>query len=52
MRVAKPNKAVAENRKILPYQKRFDKRLSDIQKSIGFTNSVILQIANDSLKSQ
>ena len=49
MRVAKPNKAVVENRKILPYHKRVDKRSSDIQESIGFANSVILQIAKKSL---
>ena len=49
-RVPKLDEAVAQNRKILPYHKRVDRRLSDIQKSIGLATSAILQIANESLK--
>ena len=35
VRVPKLNEAVAQNRKIPPYHKRVDRRLSDIQKSIS-----------------
>ena len=52
VRVPKLNEAVSQNRKILPYHKRADKRLADIQKSISLATSEILQIANESLKSQ
>ena len=52
VRVPKRNEAVAQNRKILPYHKRVDRRLSDIQKSISFATSAILQIANETLKCQ
>ena len=50
VKVPKLNEAVAQNRKIIPYHKRVDRRLSDIQKSISLTASAILQIANESLK--
>ena len=52
VRVPKLNEAVAQNRKILPYHKRVDRRLSDIQKSISLATSAILQIANETLKCQ
>ena len=52
VRVPKLNEAVAQNRKILPYHKRVDRRLSDIQKSISLVTLAILQIANESLKCQ
>ena len=52
VRVPKLNAAVVRNRKILPYHKRVDRRLSDIQKSISLAASAILQIANESLKCQ
>ena len=52
VRVPKLNEAVAQNRKILPYHKRVDRRLSDIQKSISLATSAILQIANKTLKCQ
>ena len=48
----KLNEAVAQNRKILPYHKRVDRRLSDIQESISFPISAILKIADESLKCQ
>ena len=51
-RVPKLNEAVAQNRKILPYHKRVDRRLSDIQKSISLATSAILQIADESLKKE
>ena len=50
VRVRKLNQPVAQNRKILPYHKRLDRRLSDIQKSISLATSAIFQIANESLK--
>ena len=52
VRVPKLNEAVAQNRKILPYHKRVDRRLSDIQKSISLATSAILLIANKTLKYQ
>ena len=33
-KVPKPNEEIANNKKILPYHKRADKRLGDIQKSV------------------
>ena len=50
VRVPKRNEAVVQNRKILSYHKRLDRRLSNIQKSINFAISAILEIANESLK--
>ena len=44
--------AAAQNQKFLPYHKRVDRRLSDIQKSVSLATSAILQIANWSLKCQ
>ena len=52
VRVPKLNEAVAQNRKILPYHKRVDRGLSDIQKSISLATSAIFQIANETLKCQ
>ena len=52
VRVPKPNELVSKNRKILPYHKSVDRRLSDIQKSISLATSAIFQIANETLKSQ
>ena len=49
VRVPKLDVAVVQNPKILPHHKRFH-RLSDIQKSIRFATSAILQIANVGLK--
>ena len=51
-RVLKLNEAVVQNQKILPYQKRVDRRLSDIQKSISFAISADLKIEDQSLKCQ
>ena len=50
VRAPKLNEAVVQNRKILPYHKRVDRRLSDIQKSISLAASAIFQIANESLE--
>ena len=52
VRVPKLNETVAQNWKILPYHKRVDRRLSDIQNSISLATSAILQIANETLKCQ
>ena len=35
------NEAVAKNRKIMPFHKRADKRLSDIQKGLIFAASAV-----------
>ena len=52
VRVPKLNETVAQNRKILPYYKRVDRRVSNIQKSISLATSAILQISNEDLKCQ
>ena len=52
VRVPKFSEAVIQTRKILPCQKRVDRRLSDIQKSISLANSAISHIANERLKCQ
>ena len=52
MRATKRNEAAFQDRKILPYHKRVDRRLSDIQKAKSLATSAILQIANESLKCQ
>ena len=41
------NEAVAKNRKIMPFHKRADKRLSDIQKGLIFAASAVLKIADE-----
>ena len=41
------NEAVAKNRRIMPFHKRADKRLSDIQKRLIFATSAVLQIADE-----
>ena len=41
------NEAVAKNSKILPFNKRVDKRLSDIQKRLVFSTWAVLVIANE-----
>ena len=41
------NEAVAKNRKIMPFHKRADKRLSDIQKGLIFATSAVLEIADE-----
>ena len=40
------NEAVAKNRKIMPFHKRSDKRLSNIQKWFIFATSAVLEIAD------
>ena len=52
VRVPKLNETVAQNWKILPYHKRVDRRVSNIQKSISLATSAILQISNEDLKCQ
>ena len=51
-KVLKLNREIPNNKKILPYHKRADKRLADIQKSISLANSGILQMSNAALQYQ
>ena len=44
IRVPILNEAVAKNRKNMPFHKRADKRLSDIQKGLIFATSAVLEI--------
>ena len=44
--VPKLNEAVTKNRKIMPFHKSADKRLSDIQKGLIFATSAVLGIAD------
>ena len=46
------NEAVAKIRKIMPFHKRADKRLSDIQKGLIFATSVVLEIADELILAQ
>ena len=46
IRVPLLNEAVAENRKIMPFHKRADKKLSDIQKGPSFAKSAVLELAD------
>ena len=46
------NEAVAKNRKIMPFHKRADKRLSDIQKGLIFATSAVLEIADELILAQ
>ena len=46
------NEAVAKNRKIMPFHKRADKRLSDIQKGLIFAASAVLKIADELILAQ
>ena len=41
------NKAVAKNRKTMPFHKRADKRLSDIQKGLIFATPAVLEKADE-----
>ena len=52
VRVPKLDEGVAQNRKILLYHERVDRRLSDIQKSLTLATSAFLQVANETLKCQ
>ena len=45
--VPKLNEAVTKNRKIMPFHKSADKRLSDIQKGLIFATSAVLGIADE-----
>ena len=47
IRVPILNEAVAKNMKIMPFHKRVDKRLSDIQKRLIFATSAVLEIADE-----
>ena len=49
LRVPVLNEAVARNRRILPFHKRADKRLSDIQKSLTFATTAVLKMADEIL---
>ena len=46
------NQAVAKNRKIMPFHKRADKILSDIQKGLILATSAVLQIADELIQAQ
>ena len=46
------NEAVAKNRKIMPFHKRADKRLSDIQNRLIFAASAVLKIADEPVLAQ
>ena len=46
------NEAVAKNRTIMPFHKRADKRLSDIQKRLIFAASAVLKIADELILAQ
>ena len=46
------NEAVAKNRKIMPFHKRADKRLSDIQRGLIFAASAVLKIADELILAQ
>ena len=52
IRVPILNEAVAKNRKIMPFHKRVDKRLSNIQKGLIFATSAILEIADELILAQ
>ena len=52
IRVPISNEAVAKNRKIMPFHKRADKRLSDIQKGLIFITSAVLEIADELILAQ
>ena len=41
------NEAMTKNRKIMPFHKRADKRLSDVQKGLVFATSAVLEIADE-----
>ena len=46
LRVPVLNEAVARNRRILPFHKRADKWLSDIQKPLTFAMTAVLKMAD------
>ena len=52
IRVPILNEAVSKNRKIMPFHKRVDKRLSDIQKGLVFATSTVLEIADELILAQ
>ena len=52
IRVSILNEAMAKNKKIMPFHKRADKRLSDIQKRLIFATSVVLEIAAELILAQ
>ena len=49
LRVPVLNEAVSRNRRILPFHKRADKRLSGIQKSLTFATTSVLKMADEIL---
>ena len=52
IRVPILNEAVAKNRKFMPFHKRVDKRLSDIQKGLILATSAVLEIADELILGQ
>ena len=41
------NEAVARNRRIMPFHKREDKQLPDIQKSLTFATTAVLKMTDE-----
>ena len=52
MRVTILNEAVAKNKKIMPFHKRADKILSDVQKGLIFATSAVLEIVDELILAQ
>ena len=52
VRVPVLNETVAKNRKIMPFHKRADTRLQDIQKGLVFATSAALEIADELILAQ
>ena len=52
IRVATINEALTKNRKIMPFYKRADTRLSDIQKGLIFATSAVHEIADELILTQ
>ena len=52
IRVPILNEAVAKNRKVMPFHKRADKRLSNIQKGLIFATSAVFKIADELILAQ
>ena len=46
------NNFVTKKRKLIPFHKRADKRLSDIQKGLVFVTSAFLEIADELIRTQ
>ena len=51
-KVSKLNEEIATSKKILPYHKRADERLTEIQNSVGMATSAILKVSSAALQYQ